>query len=403
MNRSLFRLLCRTCTFLAILVYQLNIASAQQTYLYPGVYVEEISTGARPIQPVATSVTAFLGIAPDPEAKVGDPTLIGSWSDFLRYFGGKEQQETTLLAAAIYGYFQNDGMRCYVVNLGKPNNLSKGLTKLEKFDDISIVAAPGYTKPADYEDLLTHCEKMIDRIAILDCHEDATNESVIKDRPRNSDRGMGAFYFPWIKVRDPFNPESEFFCPPSGHIAGIYARTDQTRGVHKAPANEAIRGALNLAQHIDNATQGELTQRSINAIRHFPPQGIRVFGARTLSDPSSEWRYINVRRLGFMIEESIAQGTRWAIFEPNDVALWQSLRHDTSAFLNHLWQGGALMGATPEDAFFVKCDQFNNWQETIDQGLVRIEIGVSLVKPSEFIIFGIEQHVESSAVSDIIK
>jgi phage tail sheath protein FI len=176
---------------------------------------------------------------------------------------------------------------------------------------------------------------------------------------------------------------------PSGHIAGVWARVDGTRGVHKAPANEAIRGALRLSYVLTAAEQGELNDNGVNCIRFFTREGIRIWGARTVGDASGEWRYLPVRRLFTMIEESIVTSTRWIVFEPNDRTLWKSIRRDVTAFLTRLWRDGALMGRTPEEAFFVQCDEETNPPEVVDAGEVRVVIGIAPVKPAEFIIFRI--------------
>jgi phage tail sheath protein FI len=210
-------------------------------------------------------------------------------------------------------------------------------------------------------------------------------------RARTSDSGFGAFYFPWLVVKDPLSPKKMATVPPSGHIAGIYARVDSTRGVHKAPANEPIRGALDLAYRVTREEQGELNINGVNCIRFFPGQGIRVWGARTLAESSSEWKYINVRRLFNMIEESIARSTQWVVFEPNDETLWNSIKRDVSAFLTMLWRQGALKGTTPEEAFFVKCDEEINPSDVINAGIVVTVIGVAPVKPAEFVVFKIGQ------------
>jgi hypothetical protein len=184
-------------------------------------------------------------------------------------------------------------------------------------------------------------------------------------------------------------------------MAGIYARTDVTRGVHKAPANEVVRGALRLVRDVTPEEQGELNQVGVNCIRYFPRGGIRVWGARTLADAASEWRYVNVRRLFNYVEESIALGTNWTVFEPNDATLWKSIRRDVSAFLLRLWRDGALMGRTPEQAFFVQCDEQTNTPETIDAGQVIAVIGLAPVKPAEFIIFRIGQHAGGAEVEEV--
>jgi phage tail sheath protein FI len=210
-------------------------------------------------------------------------------------------------------------------------------------------------------------------------------------RPRQSDGGYGALYFPWLIVRDPANPANLVPVPPSGHMAGIWARTDATRGVHKAPANEPIRGALDLTYYLTRAEQEDLNPAGVNCIRKFSREGIRVWGARTLAASDSEWRYLNVRRLFNVIKESIAESTRWIVFEPNDYTLWKSIRRDISAFLTLLWRDGALMGRTPDQAFFVKCDDETNTREVIDLGRVVTLVGIAPVKPAEFVIFRISQ------------
>jgi phage tail sheath protein FI len=313
-----------------------------------------------------------------------------------------------------------------VLNVGQGGSIAgdarkrTGLYALEPIDEVAIVAAPGYTGVADYEALLSHCEGLGDRVAILDAPLEVENVDVLKKvgtapapgeepkkdeakkaegkaaRPRNS--AFGAYYFPWVVARDPFDAGTLVKTPPSGHLAGIYARTDATRGVHKAPANEPVRGAVGLTYRVARAEQGELNSAGVNCIRFFPDAGIRVWGARTLAEEASEWRYVNVRRLFNMIEESIARGTRWTVFEPNDFSLWQAVTRDVGAFLTLLWRDGALVGATPAQAFFVKCDAETNPPEVVDAGRLVIEVGIAPVKPAEFIIFRIGQWSGGSEV-----
>jgi phage tail sheath protein FI len=218
-------------------------------------------------------------------------------------------------------------------------------------------------------------------------------------RPRQSKGGYGAFYFPWITVRDPLAPDKLVDVPPSGHIAGIWSRTDSTRGVHKAPANETVRGALNVTYPLTREEQAVLNPQGVNAIRLFGREGVLVWGARTLDDGTSEWRYLNVRRLFNMIEKSILTSTRWIVFEPNNESLWKAIRRDITAFLTLIWRSGALMGRTPEEAFFVKCDEETNPQDVIDAGMVVTLIGISPVKPAEFIVFQVSQRAAGSEVT----
>ncbi len=380
-------------------------------YQSPDIYVEEVAGGPRPIQAVGTSTAAFLGVAPDPKAPRNQPMACNNWTQFVRTFASNENPASTHLAEAVFGFFQNGGSRCYVVALdkGKPlkgtGNQRAGLDLLEQVEDVAIVAAPGYNDPAAHNDLLEHCEKMKDRVALLDSLErvdaierltevataggDAATAGGL--RPALSKGGYGAFYYPWIAIRSAFNREL-INVPPSGHLAGVWARSDFTRGVHKAPANEPIRGALNVTHTLTRQEQAVLNPRGVNCIRYFSQEGVLVWGARTIADGSSEWRYLNVRRLFNMIEKSIATSTRWIVFEPNDRTLWKSIRRDISAFLTRLWRDGALMGRTPAEAFFVKCDEETNPPENIDAGIVTTLIGIAPVKPAEFIVFRISQY-----------
>jgi uncharacterized protein len=190
-------------------------------------------------------------------------------------------------------------------------------------------------------------------------------------------------------VFDPATGTHEFV-PPSGHLAGIWARNDTTRGVHKAPANEVVRGAITLESNLTRAEQELLNPIGVNCIKTFPGRGVRVWGARTLSSDQA-WRYLNVRRLFNYLEESILDGTQWVVFEPNDDALWARIRRTISAFLVMEWRKGALFGLTPDEAFYVRCDRETNPAESIDAGQVICEIGVAPVKPAEFVIFRLAQ------------
>lgn len=392
-------------------------------YLWPGVYVEEVAEGARPIQAIGTSIAAFVGEAPSADARANEPVAVRNWTDFCARFAAGSAGGTAL-SRAVYGFFDNGGGYCYVVNVGHDRPISgngtgrAGLDCLEEIDGISLVAAPGRTDVADYEAIIAHAEKMQDRFAILDgpqafddavaltevatlgaaAGEDrgandakASGEKGRGLRPRNSE--YAAFYYPWIYCRDPLDAKSVVAQPPSGHLAGIYARGDRLRGVHKAPANEPIRGCLGLTYRLTREEQGLLNPKGVNCLRHFRDAGVLVWGARTLADASSESRYINVKRTMMMIRESISEGTRWTVFEPNDRTLWNTIKREIGSFLRGLWREGALMGATPEQAYFVKCDEETNPADSIAAGRVVAVIGVALVRPAEFVIFRISQWV----------
>jgi phage tail sheath protein FI len=228
-------------------------------------------------------------------------------------------------------------------------------------------------------------------MAILDCPPDMLPQDILEWRMNTAgyDSKFAALYYPWIEVMNPLTNQP-MLIPPSGHVAGVWCRTDSTRGVHKAPANEVTLGVNGLGFQITQAEQGGLNKVGINCIRSFPGRGIRIWGARTLSsDP--EWRYINVRRLFNYVAESIMEGTQWSVFEPNDEKLWIQLRIAVSNFLTRTWNEGALFGATPAEAFFVKCDAETNPPEVIEAGQVICEIGIAPVKPAEFVIFRLSQ------------
>ncbi len=392
----------------------------------PGVYIEEIPGGARPIQAVGTSTVGFVGKAPNAKRHVDRAVEINNWTQFVRQFVTEYDKDGNIvqengrpkqfdiadnhLAQAVYGFFLNGGSRCYVANAGAAKSIKNALANLEPVDDIAIVAAPGST---DYADVLDHCERLKDRVAILDAakavavQEGATppNLDLLKETVSEAGAGQrpptssyGAFYFPWLRVENPLGNGERLSVPPSGHVAGVWARTDAERGVHKAPANERVRGAIGLTYALTDAQQGPLNQAGVNCIRYFSSDGILVWGARTL-EPNGEFRYLNVRRLFNMVEESIQTSTRWIVFEPNDEPLWKSIRRDVGAFLTRIWRTGALMGATPQEAFFVKCDAETNPPENIDAGVVTTVIGIAPVKPAEFVVFQIQQYQAGADVA----
>ncbi len=426
------------------------------TYRTPGVYVEEVAGGTRPIERQGTSVPAFIGTGGRDDAPVGVPTAVEDWTRFARLFVG--EGPLTPLALAVNGFFQNGGSRCYILDVGPGGTLTgssrrPGLTALEEIDDVAMVAAPGFVDPASYEAVLLHCEKMRDRVAILDAPkevDDVMQLTVVGTVPAASSSGggshppaddhddpagaggpagsppsgsagaapaapapstrsqgaaprsspYGSYYFPWLTVTD-LNTGELVAAPPSGHVAGIWARTDSTRGVAKAPANEVVRGAVGLQYRVTPTEQAELNSAGVNAIRFFTSQGIRIWGARTIArDADPEWRYLNLRRLFCMVEDSIARGTSWIVFEPNDEPLWAMVRRDVSAFLTLLWREGALVGRTPAEAFFVKCDRETNTPESIDAGQLNILVGLAGVKPAEFIIFKVSQFAGASTATE---
>ncbi|MGH3450994.1 MAG: phage tail sheath family protein [Haloechinothrix sp.] len=399
------------------------------TYAAPGIYVKEEPGGARPIGAVGTSTAGFVGAAPDRDARLGEAVAVNNWTEFTKHFASGQDMAGTELSRAVWGFFGNGGGRCFIVNHPEGEALEgggprrSGLQLLEAVDEVAIVAAPGHVGVQNYEAILTHCERAEDRVAILDAAPDvddvtrltevetlgsgddgsgsAGGESGTGDdsapasargggglRPRQS--SYGAVYFPWLMAYDPLSTEV-VKTAPSGHMAGVWARVDTVRGVHKAPANEPINGALDLSYLVTRQEQEVLNPKGVNCIRKFGTEGIRVWGARTLTAEADEFRYLNVRRLFNMLKESIAEGTMWIVFEPNEYKLWTSIRTEIGEFLTRVWRDGALFGRTPQEAFFVKCDEETNPPEVRNAGQVVALVGVAPVKPAEFVIFKISQ------------
>jgi phage tail sheath protein FI len=278
----------------------------------------------------------------------------------------------------------------------------RGLGGLEPIEDVTMICAPDLM--AAYESgeidmkgvqsvqqsIIDYCELVRYCFAILDCPPGLMPQEMKEWRTAvNYDTTRAALYYPWIEVADQTTGKTKLM-PPSGHMAGVYARTDSTRGVHKAPANELVRACIGLGVNVTKGEHDLLNPIGVNVIRSFPGRGIRVWGARTLSSDAS-WRYINVRRLFNMVEESIERGTQWVVFEPNDTFLWSRVTRDVSSFLRMVWRSGALFGTAPENAFYVKCDDETNPPEARDLGQLVVEIGIAPVKPAEFVIFRISQ------------
>jgi len=375
------------------------------SYLSPGVYVEEVASGSAPITGVGTSIAGFIGtIAADnaqansgasaisvPETEI---KLITNFTEFKKFFGDfSNNPGQNTLAHAVYGFFRNGGTRCYVTWISGKEKIAGLLDSFEAIDEITIVAAPGNLDVRG--EIKDHCQKIGDRIAILDSPEtiDLSSAGVVAAL-KPFDSAYAALYFPWIQVYDPAS-NSNIYVPPSGHIAGIYARVDGQRGVHKAPANETIFGALDLKYSLSKAKQDGLNPSGINCIRKLNGN-ILVWGARTLGgDANTEFKYINIRRHFSYLRDSIDKGTQWVVFEPNTPELWAKIRRNISAFLTVEWRKGALFGTTPQEAFYVKCDAETNPPEIRDLGQVVTEIGVAVVKPAEFVVFRLSQWVDS--------
>lgn len=269
-----------------------------------------------------------------------------------------------------------------------------GLTAFKTLSDVSIMAIPGITDKAVQSSLVSHCENMGNRFAILDMPlEDKEVPDLLEFR-ENVDTSYAAMYHPWVQCYDPLARRSTYL-PPSGTMAGIFGRTDNTRGVHKAPANETLRNCTGLSVNYNEAEQGKLNPKGINLIRALPGQGIRVWGARTCSSDGN-WKYVNVRRLFIFIEESIRANTNWAVFEPNDEMLWSRVEGTIRVFLTTQWRNGALAGSTADEAFFINIGKSTMTEDDILNGRLICVIGVAPVRPAEFVIFRITQKMETA-------
>lgn len=389
------------------------------TYYSPGVYVEDVPPVARPIAGVGTSTAGLIGVVPNdvrmplrpgrtgktsdgkdqpddyyPVAPAGESQLITNWEMFRQAFGDI-QAGNALLAQAVYGFLDNGGTRCWVQRVPAATALTNPtapLAEQETIDEIAVVAIPGAVTKTQHDALISHCARLRDRVAVLDgaSSQKLAQPEVIAPSGRSADASYAAVYYPWIQVFDPVSG-GPAPVPPSGHIAGIYARTDATRGVFKAPANEPIRGALDTSLRISAGQQDGLNPFGVNVLRVLNGP-VRVWGARTSADEgTAEFRYVSTRRYMNFLRESVLAGTRWVVFEPHTPALWQRIIRNVGDFLLGQWRDGALFGTTPAKAFYVRCDETTNPPDVRELGHVVTEVGVAVVKPAEFVIFRVQQ------------
>jgi phage tail sheath protein FI len=273
----------------------------------------------------------------------------------------------------------------------KGTNVDQGLAALERdpFREVALVYAPG-ADTVVAKAVVEHCERQRFRFAVVDSVRGQSNTNNLNPRNDVADSQYAAFYYPWIVTSDPRTGANKLI-PPGGHVLGVYARTDNERGVFKAPANETVRGVLSLEFDITDNTQDVLNPRGVNAIRSFPGRGIRIWGARTISS-NALWKYVPVRRLFIFLEHSIYDGTQFVVFEPNDDRLWARVIDTIRLFLRGQWRLGALFGRTEQEAFFITCDRTTMSQDDILNGRLICEIGIAPVRPAEFVIFRIFQN-----------
>ena len=270
------------------------------------------------------------------------------------------------------------------------NAFTNGIDALRKIDEVNILCVPDRTDQAVQAHMIAHCESLQDRFTILDPQAGATSAQIEAQREAlGSDGGYAAIYYPRIVVTSPTGP-GRITIAPSGHVAGLYARVDNDRGVFKAPANQPLRDVLDLERRLADEDQGPLNEKGINVIRSFPGRGSVVWGARTIST-STQWRYVNVRRLLLFIEESLQEGTQFVVFEPNEQSLWEQVKRQVSEFLTRQWTAGALTGATPDQGFSVRVDAELNPPSVVALGQLVIEVRLYPAPPAEFVVFRIIQ------------
>lgn len=363
----------------------------------PGVYVEEISARQKPIEGLATSITAFIGL----NSSAADSDYrrpIASYQEYTAIFGECSQMQShgkvtiiNYLGYAVQSFFENGGRKCYIAALPQLNvdAYRAALNSLQAIDDICLVAAPGYSALAESaaqqisQLLVEHCEKSRYRFALLDSPPNASNQQLIHTK-QSLHSAYAALYTPWLIVND-CRRDKEILVPPCGVVAGVLARVDMNYGVWKAPSNDEIRGIIGFERYIDNIEQSELAPRGINVLRNVTARGYRIWGIRTTSD-DEQWRYVPVKRLAMYIEHSILKGIDWAVFEPNEEPLWASVQGEVGLFLDKLWRSGAFQGARATEAYFVRVDRATMTERDILEGRMYIEVGFAPLKPAEFIV-----------------
>ena len=387
-------------------------------YKSPGVHIESAGDRYIPLQAVETGVTAFLGVTQ--KGPKQEPVRVGSYAQFEKVFGAADD----VMSLSVRGFFDNGGRSAYILNvepeggldatpddfIGQQGIKDKGLRALDRIDDIDLVVAPdlmkqyktslGFSRPehvlAVQRAMIDHCELRHDRFALLDSLPEMTTDEALEWRG-HFDTSHAAFYYPYIKVR--VGTEVGPPIPPSGYIAGQIAKNDIAEGVHRAPANLPLEGLVDVARHIKKRERDHLFEHRVNTLCAFPSRGLRIWGARTLSSDES-FKHINVRRLFILIRKSIEKYAQWVVFEPNDPTVWKRIVRSVDSFLNDMWTLGALVGATKDEAYYVKCDEETNPPEARDAGQLLCEIGISPVKPAEYIVVRVTQFTRERTDED---
>lgn len=387
-------------------------------YKSPGVHIESAGDRFISLDRVETGVCAFLGVAS--KGPRNEPTRVGTWAQYIKLFGDDESH----LAQAVRGFFDNGGTNAILINVAPEGGLDptpddyignqgteiRGLRALERVEDVDLVCAPdlvgqykksvGFPEPthvlAVQRAIVEHCELLHDRFAILDSMPGHSTDEVIEWRG-HFDSSHAALYYPWIKVR--IGEEVGPAIPPSGHVAGLFAQADKREGVHRAAANMSLESLVDVERRLRKRERDHLFDKQINTLVPFPGRGIRPWGARTLSSDQS-FKQINVRRIFILVRKSIEKYAQWVVFEPNEPSLWKRLTRSINVFLRDLWIQGALVGAEEGEAFYVKCDEETNPPEAQDVGQLLCEIGISPVRPAEYIVVRIHQFTREHTDTD---
>ncbi|MGE5415569.1 MAG: phage tail sheath C-terminal domain-containing protein [Acidobacteriota bacterium] len=400
-------------------------------YFSPGVYIEEHES-VRPVEGVRTNRAAFIG--PTSLGPILEPVTVSDWNQFETIFGGLVSSPMQYLGYAVDAFFRNGGRKAYIIRVtdsncqdcleidkreanvkdfpdgfirdkqravkGQEQDYLKALSLMEHVEGVGLILVPGEVSQVVQQALLDHCEKMRFRFAILDGGPDlcvAGPGSIQEKRKQlRTERGYGALFYPWLRFTDP-NTGKMVFLPPSGSIAGVFARSDRERGVHQIPNGEWILGANGLERVLSNGEQEFLNAQDINTIRSVIGKGICVWGGHTLAS-NQEWKYINVRRLTMYIEESIERATQWVVFEPNNERTWGRVRLLLTEFLTGIWRDGAIIGSRAREAFYVHCDDRCMTEEDVRKGQLIIDIGIAPLRPSEFIKFKVIHTIGGSEI-----
>ena len=365
--------------------------------LYPGVYLEEIPDSPSPIAGVSTSVAAFVGISRT--GPVCQATRISSFPEYQAQFGDLDSQSE--MSFAVYQFFLNGGTVCWAVSAGATLDRQSAEAALRALDNVpvlNLLCLPGVIDGAVLAAAAAYVEKRR-AFFIVDPDPSATTPDRLANLMQGSSlprTASAAIYGPWLEIADPANGGNLRNVAPSGSVAGLYARFDGVAGPWKAPAgiSATILGARGLAFSISDRDGEALNELGFNLLRPLPGNGIAVWGARTLggsATPQPEFTYVPMRRFALFLEGSIASGTQWAVFEPNAEPLWSKIRMQVSTFLQQLFERGAFQGASPAQAWFVKCDSNTTTQNDIDAGMLNIIVGFAPLRPAEFVVVEIQQ------------